>query len=156
MFEFFTRQPLWAKAAIALGTGAVGYYGYQYFAGPSESRRVPRGGMGPVDAAASLPGPGATSPAPELGPTYGPQTIQGTLQVAPDFVEYDQVSSAWVPLPEHEWHRRFGEFVSRNGYAPPHMARPAPFMARPAPPMMRSAPPMGRPAPPSGHHQIRP
>jgi hypothetical protein len=123
MFQFFLAKPLWMKAAMLAGTGLAGYFGYQWFAGPSEdSSHRRRRGVGSMDP--MLPPHRALAPSPEHEYADA-QTMQAYPVEAPDFVEWDAASGAWMRLPEHEWHRRFGEFVSHYGYMPPHMARPS-------------------------------
>jgi hypothetical protein len=157
MFEFFTKQPLWAKAAMLGGGATAGYYGYKYFSGKSGGG-VPRGGLGPIEAAASLL-PLAAQPqvaqAAQAAQAAQPTDIVDieTVELVGPFTWWDEVSSTWVELNEFEWRRRYGDFVRRYGYPPPHMAhggvRPgAPIPARPAPPAAHPAPPIAHPAAP--------
>ena len=136
MFGFFLTKPLWMKAAMLAGAGVASYTGYQYLSGPSGGGHHHRGhghghrgagGAPPADITAGMSPEQALAPAPEheAADAQAVQVLQATevVQAAPDFVEWDE-QAGWVTLPEHVWHQRFGDYVSRTGRIPQHMARP--------------------------------
>jgi hypothetical protein len=169
MFEFFLRQPLWAKAAMVAGAGATGYGLYHWWSGPNpHKRRVHRDGLGPVEAAAGLaPAQAAYPQMPAYASTYTPAYAEAPAtpaQYSPELIEtatyspyyswWDETTSRWIDLPEREWQRRYSEHLARYGTPPPAPQHPT-VSAQPAPlhPAMRPmaaahpTPPMARPVP---------
>lgn len=116
MLGFFLAKPLWMKALMLAGAGASSYYGYKWFAGPSDDAGgAPVGGGGHG-------GHGHHGPTPFLPSMTRAQALAPATP-AQTFVEWHPGHRAWVALHPQQWHERYTAFVNHYGFAPPHMAR---------------------------------